>query len=296
MFSAPFEYFRASSVDEARKLLHEFPGAKVLAGGHSLLPLLKMRLAQPSALVDVSRIAALKGITASGSSIRIGALTTHAELASSSSLRSACPILGDAAAVIGDPQVRNCGTIGGNVAHADPASDLPTVLVALDAQILSAGAYGERAVPIREFLQGMMTTSLAPDEILTAVDVPARQAGQGMAYVKFSHPASHYAVIGAAAIVSVQKGVCAGVRVAIGGLLPVPRRCPSVEAALAGKPASAESAAQAAAQVSRDLAPSTGSGQGDDLLGDVFASADYRKAMAPVYVKRALQRALERTG
>jgi carbon-monoxide dehydrogenase medium subunit len=289
MFSAPFDYYRASSVDEARKLLKQHSGAKVLAGGHSLVPLLKMRLAQPSALIDVGRIAALTGIAAGGASIRIGALTTHAEIVASTALRSACPILGEAAGMIGDTQVRNCGTIGGNIAHADPASDLPTVLIALDAKIHIAGASGERVTPIGDFLQGMMTTTLEADEILTAVEVPARAGDQRMAYVKFSHPASHYAVIGAAAIVTVQNGACSAARVAIGGLLPVARRCPSVESALAGKPASADSAAQAAAQVSRDLGP------GDDLLSDVFASADYRKAMAPVYVKRALQGALART-
>jgi carbon-monoxide dehydrogenase medium subunit len=139
---------------------------------------------------------------------------------------------------------------------------------------------------IGEFLQGMMTTSLAPDEILTAIDVPARAAHQGMAYVKYSHPASYYAVVGAAAIVTVEKGTCSSVRVALGGLLPFAKRCSAVEKALTGQPSSPEAASRAAAEVVRDL--------GDDLLGDIYASAEYRKAMAPVYVGRALQRALER--
>jgi carbon-monoxide dehydrogenase medium subunit len=287
MYSPSFNYYRAASLDEARGLLQQHPGAKILAGGHSLVPLLKMRLTQPTALVDIGRITDLKGISSAGATIRIGALTTHTELASSPVLRSACPILCEAAAMIGDAQVRNCGTIGGNVAHADPASDLPTVLFALDAQIRIAGARGERTMGVGDFVQGMMTTALGPDEIVTAIDVPAKVPGQGWAYVKFSHPASHYAVLGVAAVVSVEKGACTSARVAIGGLLPVARRCTAVETSLAGQPASPDTAKRAAADVTRDL--------GTDLLGDIFASAEYRKAMAPVYVARALGRALERT-
>jgi carbon-monoxide dehydrogenase medium subunit len=286
MHPASFDYYRASSIEDARRLLQAHPGAKVIAGGHSLVPLMKMRLAQPAALVDIGRIQELKGIASSGSTIRIGALTTHAELASSTALRSTCPILGEAAAMIGDTQVRNWGTIGGNIAHADPASDLPTVLVALEAQVRIAGGKGERTTPIGEFLQGMMTTTLGADEIVVAIDVPTRTAGRGMAYVKFSHPASYYAVVGAAAVVSVEKGVCSSVRVALGGLLPAAKRCPAVEKALTGQPSSPDAASRAAADVARDL--------GDDLLEDVFASAEYRKAMAPVYVGRALRLALQR--
>jgi aerobic carbon-monoxide dehydrogenase medium subunit len=287
MYAAPFDYFRASSLDEARRLLQQHPGAKVLAGGHSLVPLLKMRLAQPAALVDIGRIPDLKGIASSGATIRIGALTTHTEIATSSVLRSACPILSEGAAIIGDSQVRNCGTIGGNIAHADPASDLPTILLALDAKIHVDGTRGSRTTSVGDFLQGMMTTTLEPDEIVTAIEVPARKPDQAMAYVKFSHPASYYAVIGVAAILTIQKGTCADASVAIGGLVPAARRCPSVEGALTGKTSAAEHAASAASQVSRDL--------GDDLLGDIFASADYRRAMAPVYVERAIRAALERT-
>ena len=287
MYAAPFDYFRASSLDEARRLLQQHPGAKVLAGGHTLVPLLKLRLAQPPALVDIGRIPDLKGITSSGSTIKIGALTTHTEIATSSLLRSGCPILTEGAALIGDSQVRNCGTIGGNIAHADPASDLPTILMALDAKIHIAGTPGSRPTSLGDFLQGMMTTTLEPDEIVTAIEVPARKPDQAMAYVKFSHPASYYAVIGVAAILTIQKGTCADARVAIGGLVPAARRCPSVERALVGKPSTPENAASAASQVSRDL--------GDDLLGDIFASADYRRAMAPVYVERAIRAALERT-
>jgi len=288
MFAAAFDYYRAGSIAEAHKLLREHPDAKLLAGGHSLIPLMKMRLAMPVALVDIGRIAALKGISARGASLRIGSLTTHAELASSPALQSACPMLAEAAGLIGDSQVRNMGTIGGNIAHADPASDLPTVLLALDATIHAAGPSGERAIPIGEFFQGMMTTALGPDEILTAIDVPAKQAGQGMAYVKFRHPASGYAVLGAAAVVSVADGACTSARVAIGGLLPAPVRCGDVERTLEKQRISSENLARAASEVRRVL--------NDDVMGDIFASVDYRKAMAPIYVTRALTSAASQTG
>ena len=196
-------------------------------------------------------------------------------------------MLAEAAAMVGDPQVRNVGTIGGNIAHADPASDLPAVLLALDATIHAAGPNGERTIPIGDFFQGMMTTALGPDEILTAIEVPAKQAGQGMAYVKFSHPASRYAVIGAAAVVSVADAVCTAARVAIGGLLPAAVRCGDVERAIEKQRLSPESVARAAAEVQRAL--------NDEVMGDIFASAEYRQAMAPVYVGRALTLAAART-
>ena len=288
MFAAAFDYYRAGSIAEAHTLLREHPDAKLIAGGHSLIPLMKMRLAMPAALVDIGRIASLKGITARGASLRIGSLTTHAELASSPVLQSACPMLAEAAGLIGDSQVRNMGTIGGNIAHADPASDLPAVLLALDATIHAAGPNGERAIPIAGFFQGMMTTALGPDEILTAIDVPAKQAGQGMAYVKFRHPASGYAVLGAAAVVSVADGACTSARVAIGGLLPAPVRCGDVERTLEKQRISSENLARAASEVRRVL--------NDDVMGDIFASVDYRKAMAPIYVTRALTSASSQTG
>jgi carbon-monoxide dehydrogenase medium subunit len=286
MYSASFDYYRAGSVGEAQKLLQQHPGAKVLAGGHSLIPLLKMRLTAPPALIDIGRIPELKGITASGGTIRIGALTTHAELAASSVLKSGCPVLSEAAAHIGDAQVRNCGTIGGNVAHADPASDLPTVLLALDARFTAAGPKGERMIPASDFFQGMMTTALGEHEILTAIEVSAKKSGEGMAYTKFTHPASRYAVVGAAAIVTVKDGACSAARVTIGGVLPAATRARAVETALTGARLSPDAIAKAAGLASKDL--------GADVLEDLFASAEYRRAMAAVYVKRALTAAFER--
>jgi carbon-monoxide dehydrogenase medium subunit len=288
MFPASFEYYRARSVADAHQLLAAHPGAKLLAGGHSLVPLLKLRLAAPAAVIDIGRVPELRGITRRGDDIRIAALSTHAEVAASPEVRAGAPALAQTAELLGDPAVRNRGTIGGNVAHADPASDLPTVLVALGAQVIAAGPAGERTIPAEEFFTGIMATALGDDEVLLAVQVPVMRRGEGSAYAKFSHPASRYAVLGAAAVMTVQDGTCRAARVAIGGLLPYPRRAVSVEKALAGKPANGETIASAAQQVTLDV--------GRDATGDIFASAGYRAAMAPVYVQRALAAALDAAG
>jgi carbon-monoxide dehydrogenase medium subunit len=286
MYPTEFNYYRAGSVAEARDLLQKNPGAKLLAGGHSLIPLLKFRLAAPPALVDIGRIAELKGVSVKGGTVRIGALTTHAELAASAELRNSCPALAEAARHVGDPAVRNRGTIGGNVAHADPASDLPTVLAALDARFVVSGGAGTTTVNASGFFKGMMTTALGEHDLLTAIEIPAKQSGQGAAYVKFTHPASRYAVIGVAAAVTVSGGKCSSAAVAVGGLVPRPMRAPAVEKALAGQALSAETIANAARLVVQDL--------GDEILGDIYASAEYRKAVVPVWVKRALTAAAGR--
>jgi carbon-monoxide dehydrogenase medium subunit len=286
MYAPSFDYHRARSVADAHQLLAAHPGAKLLAGGHSLVPLLKLRLAAPSALVDIGRIPELRGIARHGESIRIGALTTHAELAASTELRNAASALSAAAASIGDPAVRNRGTIGGNIAHADPASDLPTVLVALDARIVASGPGGERTIQADQFFTGIMTTALAEDEILVAIDVPASGRGQGSAYEKFSHPASRYAVLGVAAWIAIANGTCSAARIALGGLLPNARRAAGAEKALIGKAVTDEAIASAAQQVQADL--------GGDVSGDIFASAEYRTAMAPVFTQRAVANAAAR--
>ena len=286
MYAPDFAYYRADSVAEIGRLLRKHPGAKVLAGGHSLIPLLKLRLASPPALIDIGRIGELKGISVGDGRVRIGALTTHAQIAASADVAKHAPALAAAAGVIGDPAVRNRGTIGGNVAHADPASDLPTVLLALGATFAVATDDGERTIAAGGFFQGMMATALGDHDIVTAIDVPAAPGGQGQAYEKFSHPASRYAVIGVAATVELRGGTVGNVAVALGGLVPAAARAGSVEQALSGQAASAEAIAGAAAAVSNDL--------GDDLIGDIYASAEYRRAMAPVCVKRALTAALKR--
>ena len=288
MYAADFDYHRAASLADAQRLLAAHPGAKLLAGGHSLIPLMKLRLAAPAAVIDIGRVPELRGVAAAGGTIRIGALTTHAELAASAELRRAAPALAEAAAIVGDPAVRNRGTIGGNVAHADPASDLPTVLGALDARIVAVGPRGERTIAAADFFTGLMSTALAGDEILAAVTVPAGTRGQGSAYAKFAHPASRYAVVGAAAFVEMRAGTCSAVRVVVGGLVPRATRAPSVEAALAGGRAGEAEMAAAAARVGADL--------GQEVTGDIFASAEYRRAVAPVYVRRAVSAAVARAG
>jgi aerobic carbon-monoxide dehydrogenase medium subunit len=227
-------------------------------------------------------------VSRSGDAIRIGALTTHSEVAASADVQKAAPALAEAAGLIGDPAVRARGTVGGNIAHADPASDLPTVLVALDARIVIVGPTGERTIAADGFFTGIMTTTLADDEVVTAVLVPVAARGQGSAYVKFSHPASRYAVIGVAASVTVAANQCSAARVAIGGLVPSARRATTVETALVGKALDTAAMTAAAGQVRSDL--------GGDVTGDIFASASYRAAVAPVYVKRAIAAAAARAG
>jgi aerobic carbon-monoxide dehydrogenase medium subunit len=288
MYSANFDYHRARSLADAHRLLAANPGAKLLAGGHSLIPLMKLRLAAPSAVVDIGRIPELRGISRSGDTLRIGALTTHAEIAASADVQKAAPALAEAAGVVGDPAVRSRGTIGGNIAHADPASDLPTVLVALDARIVAVGPSGERTIAADGFFTGIMTTTLADNEVLTAIVVPAAGRGQGSAYVKFSHPASRYAIIGVAALLTAANNQCSAARIALGGLVPHARRVAGVEKALVGKGLGAADIASAAGQVRADL--------GGEVTGDIFASASYRAAVAPVYVKRAIAAAAARAG
>lgn len=286
MYAPQFDYYRAGSIDEVRTLLEQHPGAKLLAGGHSLIPLLKLRLAAPPALIDIGRIADLKGIVVKDGTIRIGALTTHAELAASTVLREHCPALAEAAGHVGDPAVRNRGTIGGNVAHADPASDLPTVLAAVGARFTFAAGRAMQTVGVERFFTGFMSTALGDGDLLTAIEIPIQGAGQAGAYVKFEHPASRYAVIGVAAALTAGGGRCTAAAVVVGGLVPTPTRAASVERALIGQPLSQDLYEKAAAQVASDL--------GGDIVGDLYASADYRKAVAPVWVRRALAAAAAR--
>ena len=290
MYAPSFNYYRAGSIAEVSTLLQQHPGAKLLAGGHSLLPILKLRLAAPPVLIDIGRLGELKGVAEAGGMLRVGALTTHAELAKSPVVRGRCPLLAEAAGHVGDPAVRNRGTIGGNVAHADPASDLPTVLAALDARFTFVSNGRTQTVGADRFFTGLMTTSLGEHDLLTSIEVPVQAAGQASAYAKFEHPASRYAVIGVATILTVEGGTCTAAAVAIGGLVPTPRRAVSVEAALRGVRLKADPAdntlSDAAARVTADL--------GDDIIGDLYASAEYRKAMAPIWVKRALTAAAGR--
>ena len=289
MYASQTEYHRAGSVQEAVSLLAGNEDAKVLAGGHSLIPLMKLRLASPSLLVDIGQVDELNsGVTCGDGKITISSLTTHAVIASSDIVKSDCPILAEAAGMVGDPAVRNRGTIGGNIAHSDPASDLPTVLAALGASINITGPGGSRSECVSGFIQGLMQNNLGSDEIITSIDVPAKQANQGMAYAKLSHPASRYAVVGAAAIVTVDGGTVTGASVAVGGVEPAPTIGSSVAASLVGNAPSDAALDEAASAICNDI--------GDDVLSDIFASEDYRKAMAVVYTRRALGCAVECAG
>jgi carbon-monoxide dehydrogenase medium subunit len=284
MYPPKFDYHRASSVSEAISLVNEHDG-KFLAGGHSLIPTMNLRLADPGTLVDIGRLDDLKGISAGNGSVRIGALTTHAQIAASGDVPQG---LSEAAAGIGDPQVRNRGTIGGNVAHADPASDHPTILVALGATIHLTGSGGDRSVAAADFFKGLFETDLAEGEIVTAVEVPNEGAGSGSAYAKLFNPASRYAMVGVGASVTVEGGKCTAASVGVGGLTPAARKASSVEAALVGNALDEATIAAAAEAISNDL--------GDEVLGDIHADADYRRAMAVVFAKRAISKAAERAG
>ena len=266
MFAAAFDYHRPKTVQEAIKLLKEVKGSRILAGGHSLIPAMKLRLSTPSALIDISRIAELRGIKSSKDGLVIGAMTTHADIAGSDVVRKVCPVLAETAAHIGDQQVRNRGTIGGSLAHADPAADYPTIMLLLDAKI--------NEIPAAEFFVDLFTTSLKPGEILTSVQVPA---ASNAVYLKHRHPASAFAVVGVAAMLRVKDGKCADVRIAIGGVTAVPVRAKAAEKVLTGQAPNAANIEKAAAAIVLK-----------DPLTDNYASGEFRTHLARVMTKRAL--------
>lgn len=281
MYPAQFDYHRAGSVDEALGLLQEHEDAKLMAGGHSLIPMMKLRLAQPPFVIDIGRLDELKGISAANGSVRVGSLTTHAEIAASDVLAAHCPVLAEAAGHIGDAQVRNRGTIGGNIAHADPGSDIPPVLVLLGASVHMQSPSGARSVAAGDFFQDLLMTDVGEDEILTHVDVPAPAAGSGAAYLKFEHPASGYAVVGAAAAVTVEAGRCTSAGLVVGGVSATPTAVDV--SSLVGSDLSDDALAAAAAGL-----------EAEDPIGDIFASGDYRVHVGKVYGKRALMAARDR--
>ncbi|MFN2461050.1 MAG: FAD binding domain-containing protein [Candidatus Velthaea sp.] len=283
MIPAAFAYYRASSVDEALQLLAQHgEDAKLLAGGHSLIPMMKLRLAVPSALIDIASIPEMNDITISGNRVTIGALATHARLAASDQLRDVAPALWDAANQLGDPQVRNRGTIGGASAHGDPSADYPAVLLAFDATFTLTGRSGTRDVGAAQFFQGMFETALAPDEVLTRI---AFDAAPKSAYVKYHHPASHYAVVGAAAVLSLNNATIGSARAALTGLGDAAFRSGTVEKALPNVRAGDGAAVRAAC---------AGAAAGVDARADTFASAAYRSAMADVFTARAVEKAASR--
>jgi aerobic carbon-monoxide dehydrogenase medium subunit len=266
MIPAAFEYRRATSVDEAVELLGDSE-AKVLAGGHSLIPLLRLRFVRPSLLVDIGRIGDLRYVREDGDRLAIGALTRHAELASSPVVAQRCAPIASAAAHVGDPQVRHRGTIGGSVAHGDPASDLATILLTLDAELVVRGPGGERTVPAAEFFTGMFTTALGPQDVLTEIRVPAVSDGT---YLKHVRRSQDWATVGVAA-----ARVGDRVQVGLTSMGATPLRARAVEDAVAGGASPAEAAEHAA--------------DGADPPTDASGSADYRAHLARVLTRRALE-------
>jgi carbon-monoxide dehydrogenase medium subunit len=275
----------ASSVEEAVSLLQQHgEEAKLLAGGHSLLPMMKLRLAAPSMLIDIGRIPGLAGVQTNGT-ISLGPTTTYTAVMDSEELARLCPLLAETAAQVGDMQVRNRGTVGGSVAHADPASDMPAAMLALDATFTARGPGGERSIAAADFFQGLFMTALQPDEVLTRISIARPPQGAGMAYEKFRNPASGYAIVGVAAVAALAgDGTLSDVRVAITGAGAQPARATAVEEALRGKAPDDAVLAAAAEHATEGL----------QLMSDIHASEDYRAHLTRVFTRRALKRALER--
>lgn len=283
MIATQFDYARANTLDEALNLLAQNEDGKILAGGHSLIPAMKLRLAAPSMLIDISRIKDLSYIREEGNQIRIGAMTTHYQIESSDLLRNICPLLPECASQIGDMQVRNKGTIGGSVAHSDPAGDWPAAILALDAELVAVSQSGERVIKAGDFFVDLLTTALQPNEILREIRINKPQGRTGSAYVKMPHPASGFAVVGVAANLSFNGGnECKSASIGITGVSSKAYRSSAVENSLAGATLTDDAVAAAAAHAT----------DGVDVNGDVFASDEYRRHLAAVYTRRAILAAL----
>lgn len=281
MFPTRFGYHRPESVDDAIKLLQDNPGAKILAGGHSLIPAMKLRLAVPDALIDLNHIDALRGISTNGD-ITIGAMTTYDQLAGAAELQP-WSLIGEAARLVGDPQVQNRGTLGGSLAHSDPASDYTAIMLALGAKLTAIGPNGKRSIDIDDFFVDLFTTTLQEDELLTEIQVAAPSGTVGTAYEKQRHPASGYAVVGIAAVLHMDGDTCREARIAVTGATTKATRATGAEDALKGKEVNDETI-DATAQVA---------GEGLELNGDAYASEAYRRHLVGVLTRRALVHARE---
>jgi aerobic carbon-monoxide dehydrogenase medium subunit len=286
MFPARFGYVAARSVEDALELMAKHgEDGKLLAGGHSLIPAMKLRLQSPRMLIDLGTVAGLRGIRLENNELVIGALTVHSDVAASDLVRKHLPGLADAASVIGDMQVRNRGTIGGSVAHADPGADFPVVLSALNAAFVVQSAVGTRTISVDDFFTDFFTTAMSANEIITEVHLPIPSAGSGSAYAKLPHPASGYVVVSAGALITRQpSGTCTASRIAIGGLGSGPLRAIATEIELQGKPLTSQLIASAAAKAADE----------SDPVDDPYASAEYKKHVATVYVRKAIETAVER--
>ena len=270
MIPVAFDYQRAASADEALSLLAEHGDeAKLLAGGHSLLPMMKLRLAYPSVLIDIGRIQDLSYVRDAGDHLAIGALTKHREVETNELIRAEAPLLGTVTSHVGDPQVRHRGTIGGSIAHADTASDVPSALLALNGSVVARGPQGERVIPATEFFTGFLESALAPDELLTEIRIPKAGGQSGFSFQKFNRRAQDWAIVGVAA-----QQIDGGAQVALVNMGPIPMRALAVEQALASGASAAEAAEQATV--------------GTEPPSDLNASVEYRQHLARVLVRRAL--------
>ena len=282
MIPLAFDYEVAESTDHAIELLGQHgEEAKLLAGGHSLLPIMKLRLAAPSVLIDLGRLTELKYVREEGDTIAIGAMTRHCDVERDPVLQEHCGLLAFTAGVVGDPQVRHRGTIGGSLAHADPASDLPSTLLALDAELVARGPGGERTIPAGEFFQDYLQTALEPGEVLTEIRVP-KLGGAGWSYQKFNHRAQDWATVGVAAVVEKSDGSIGSARIALTNMGSTPLRASAAEGALAG--ARLEDVAEAANEADEGTSPAS----------DIAASAEYRRHLARVLTRRAVEEAMSR--
>ncbi len=280
VFPSQFDYYRPSSLQEAIGLLGANPDAKVLAGGHSLLPAMKLRLAMPGALVDLSHIQELRGINVNGG-VTIGAMTTYDEIEASPELQQRVPMLAEAAAVVGDPHVRARGTIGGSLAHSDPAADLTAVFLALGGEVTAVGSNGERIIGADDLFVDLLTTSLQPDEVITQIKIPLT-GRTAMAYEKQEHPASGYAIVGVAAVLTLRDGDhCESARLAVTGCTSKATRLTAAEDALSGQSLNEETITRAAQAASEGL----------EVNGDLYASEEYRRHLVTVITGRTLRRA-----
>lgn len=290
MVTSSFEYFAPSSIDEATSLLSRYKDdARILAGGHSLVPIMKLRLSSPKYLIDIGRIDGLANISLDGDILYVGAMATYRDIEESDLVRIHAPMLAEAASQVADPQVRNKGTIGGSLAHADPAGDFPAVVLALGASVVACTRRATRSINIERFFVGMLTTRLRPTEIITGVTIPSQRSGSGSAYVKFANKASHYPIAGIAALLQLDSsGLVSNARIAVAGVGQKASRATRTERILRGK--------EPTVSVIRRASDRAGIELDGELTDDVHASASYRKHLAKVCCERAITAAVLNAG
>ena len=287
MIPSSFEYLAPTTLSEAQTLLRKYAGdAKVLAGGHSLIPLMKVRLSEPKYIIDLSGVNELSYIREDNGGLAIGAMTTYYEVESSPLVKSKYPVLAEATTLVADIQVRNKGTLGGSMAHADPSADLTAVILALEGEMRSGSSKTQRSVPAHLFFKDTFTTSLRDNEILTEIKLPPSAANTGGSYKKFANKASHYAEVGVAALVTINGGVCNKVRIGITGAGPIALRARSAERALEGKEPTEANIGLAARRAIRGI----------EFQSNIHASSDYRSHLTSVFTRRALEEAVSRVG